>query len=161
MKSLAWWCRAVGGVYLVLGTTFIPAINTGRVEQLVPGFDGTLDGPAWQGFVDYLFMFGLEELVLGLFLIAVSFVPRWFVPVVLLVCALSVVRGIGHDLYMISQGYSVVSNTIFIALHTAIIVSGLLLLRRARIRIGWAATPASSSRSRQTPASTSADRPRA
>ncbi|MCS5497910.1 BphX family protein [Cnuibacter physcomitrellae] len=153
MKSLAWWCRAVGVVYLVLGSTFIPAINTGRVEQLVPGFDGALDGPAWAGFVDYLFMFGLEELVLGAFLIAVSFVPRWFEPVVLLVCALSVVRGIGHDVYMISQGYSIVSNTIFIALHTAIIVTGLVFLRRARIRSGWLATlpsgPRSTSKGRQ------------
>ncbi|AXH34673.1 hypothetical protein DVJ78_03935 [Humibacter sp. BT305] len=92
-------------------------------------------------------MFGLEELVLGAFLIAVSFVPRWFEPVVLLVCALSVVRGIGHDVYMISQGYSIVSNTIFIALHTAIIVTGLVFLRRARIRSGWLATLPSGARS--------------
>lgn len=157
MKSVTWWCRAVGVVYLLLGSTFIPAINTGRVEQLVPGFDGALDGPAWQGFVDYLFMFGLEELVLGAFLIAVSFVPRWFEPVILLVCALSLVRGIGHDVYMISQGYSVITNVIFIALHAAIITTGLVFLRRARIRSGWIAAVAAASRSR----STSADRQRA
>lgn len=133
MKSLAWWFRSVGAVYLVLGSTFIPAINAGRVTLLVPGFDGGAGGPAWRGFVDYLFMFGLEELVLGAFLITASFVPRWFEPLVLLVCSLSLVRGIGHDIYMISQGYSLLNNSIFIALHAAIIVTGLLLLRRARL----------------------------
>lgn len=143
MKMLAWWFRAVGAVYLILGSTFIPTVNAGRVEQLVPGFDGPLGGIAWKGFVDYLFMFGLEELVLGAFLIAASFVPRWFEPLVLLVCGLSLVRGIGHDVYMISQGYSVVSNAIFIALHVTIIVSGLLLLRRSRRVASVSASPAS------------------
>lgn len=131
MKSVAWWFRIVGVLYLVLGSTFIPAINTGRVTQLVPGFDGAQSGTAWRGFVDYLFMFGLDELVLGAVLIAASFVPRWFEPLIVLVCALSIVRGIGHDLYMIGQGYSVVTNTLFIALHVGIIVSGLIVSRRA------------------------------
>ncbi|WP_291036458.1 BphX family protein [Herbiconiux sp.] len=136
MKSLTWWFRGVGLVYLILGSTFIPAINTGRVTQLVPAFDGAVYGPGWQGFVDYLFMFGLEELVLGVFLIAASFVPRWFEPLVLLLCGLSLVRGIGHDIYMISQGYSLLNNLVFITLHAVIIVTGLMLLRRARLRPG-------------------------
>ena len=130
MKSMAWWFRAVGALYILLGSTFVPAINSGRVETLVPGFDGAEGGTAWSGFVDYLFMFGLEEIVLGAFLIAASFVPRWFTPLVLLVCVLSLVRGIGHDLYMIASGYSVLNNTIFIVMHLAIIATGLLLLRR-------------------------------
>lgn len=132
MTSLAWWFRVVGAVYLVLGSTFLPFINSGRVPTLVPGFDGAQGGAAWSGFVDYLLMFGLEELVLGVFLIAASFRPGWFTPLVWLVCSLSVVRGIGHDVYMISQGYSLVNNLVFIALHVAIIVSGAVLLRRAR-----------------------------
>ena len=130
MKLLAWWFRGVGLVYLGLGITFLPFINSGRVELLVPGFDGPEGGVAWQGFVDYLFMFGLEEIVLGSFLIVASFRPRWWQPLVWLLVAFSVVRGIGHDLYMLSAGYSVATNVAFIALHLAIIVTGLGLYRR-------------------------------
>jgi hypothetical protein len=101
--------------------TFIPILNTARVETLVPGFDGT---PV-----------GLEEIVLGLFLIAVASVrPARFAPLVWLLIAFSVIRGIGHDLYMIASGYSLANNLVFIALHLAIIVSGVLVLRRARRR---------------------------
>ena len=130
MKLLAWWFRGVGLVYLTLGITFLPFINSGRVDMLVPGFDGTEGGIAWRGFVDYLFMFGLEEIVLGAFLIAASFRPRWWQPLVWLLVAFSLVRGIGHDLYMISAGYSVVTNLAFVALHLTIIGTGLGLLRR-------------------------------
>ena len=146
MKTLAWWFRIVGLVYVVLGVTFIPIINTGRVEMLVPGFDGAVDGPAWNGFVDYLFMFGLEEIVLGAFLIAVASVrPARYAPLVWLLVAFSVIRGIGHDLYMIASGYSVVTNLVFVSLHVAIIVSGLLILRRARRLEGRPTTQESSS----------------
>jgi len=130
MRALAWWFRVVGAVYAVLGATFIPVINTARVDILVPGFDGARGGPAWNGFVDYLLMFGLEELVLGAFLIFASFRPRWWTPLVWLLVLLSVVRGIGHDLYMIASGYSVLSNVLFIVLHLAIISTGVVLLRR-------------------------------
>lgn len=130
MKLLAWWFRTVGLVYVVLGVTFLPLINTGRVELLVPGFDGAPDGPAWNGFVDYLVMFGLEEIVLGVFLLVASTQPRWWRPLVYLLAALSAVRGIGHDIYMIVSGYSVVTNLAFIALHATIIVTGLAFLRR-------------------------------
>jgi hypothetical protein len=136
MKALAWWFRIVGAVYVALGITFLPAINTGRVEMLVPGFDGDPGGPAWDGFVDYLLMFGLEEIVLGSFLVLASFLPRWWEPLVWLLVSLSVVRGIGHDLYMIANGYSVLSNVAFVVLHLAIIGTGVLLLRRWRARGG-------------------------
>ena len=132
MKTLAWWFRIVGLIYLALGVTFIPSINSGRVETLVPGFDGAVGGPAWNGFVDYLFMFGLEEIVLGAFLIAVaSMRPARHAPLVWLLVAFSVIRGIGHDLYMIASGYSIITNLVFVALHGVIIVSGVIIVRRA------------------------------
>ncbi|NYF10256.1 hypothetical protein HDC94_001412 [Leifsonia sp. AK011] len=132
MKTLAWWFRIVGLIYLALGVTFIPSINSGRVETLVPGFDGAKGGPAWDGFLDYLFMFGLEEIVLGAFLIAVaSMRPARYAPLVWLLVAFSMIRGIGHDLYMIASGYSIITNLVFVALHVAIIVSGMIIVRRA------------------------------
>lgn len=132
MRLLAWWFRVVGAVYVALGVTFIPLINTGRVDFLVPGFDGAVDGPAWNGFVDFMFMFGLEEIVLGTFLVVASFRPRWWEPLVWLLVSFSVVRGIGHDLYMILNGYSVLSNLMFAVLHLAIIGTGVAFLRRFR-----------------------------
>lgn len=135
MISLAWWFRVVGAVYLALGCTFLPFLNTGRVELLVPGFDGAPGGAAWNGFVDFLFMFGLEEMVLGAFLIAASFRPAWWTPLVWLLVSLSAVRGIGHDLYMIASGYAVAQNLLFVVLHLAIIGSGIALLRRWRARL--------------------------
>ncbi len=128
--ALAWWFRVVGIVYVGLGVTFVPAINAGRIELLVPGFDG--GDVALRGLVDYLFMFGLEEIVLGSFLVFASFRPRWWEPLVWLLVALSAIRGIGHDVYMIASGYSVVTNAAFAVFHAALITTGLVLLRRFR-----------------------------
>jgi hypothetical protein len=136
MTPLRWWFRVVGGVYIALGITFLPVINTGRVDLLVPGFDGVAGGVAWNGFVDYLFMFGLEEIVLGSFLVFASFRPRWWEPLVWLLVALSAVRGIGHDLYMIVNGYSVLTNVAFAVFHLALIATGVAFLRRFQARTG-------------------------
>jgi hypothetical protein len=150
MTALSWWFRIVGALYLVLGSTFLPFVNAGRLDTLVPGFDAAVGGPAWRGFLDYTFMFGAEQLVLGAFLIVASFRPSWFTPLVWLLCAMSVVRGIAHDVYMIASGYSLIGNLLFVVMHVAIITSGLLLLRRAHrpavggpLRLGTAASVAS------------------
>jgi hypothetical protein len=132
MRLLTWWFRVVGTVYIVLGVTWIPMLNTSRVDALVPGFDGAPGGPAWNGFVDYLFMFGLEQIVLGCFLLAASFRPRWQEPLVWLLVAFSVVRGIGHDLYQIANGYAVLPMILFIVFHLALIATGVAFLRRAK-----------------------------
>jgi len=148
MRLLAWWFRVVGLVYVALGVTFVPVLNTGRVDVLVPGFDASRGGPAWNGFVDFTFMFGLEEIVLGAFLIFASFRPRWWEPLVWLLVAFSLVRGIGHDVYMIASGYSLASNLAFVAFHLSLIVTGVLFLRRWQRRARRTpATPAASVRS--------------
>jgi hypothetical protein len=146
--ALAWWFRVVGIVYVVLGVTFVPAINAGRIELLVPGFDG--GAIAARGLVDYLFMFGLEELVLGSFLVVASFRPRWWEPLVWLLVALSAIRGIGHDAYMIASGYSVLTNTAFAIFHLALIATGLVLLRRFRAAAGVTTASSAAASSRAT-----------
>ncbi|PVW03897.1 hypothetical protein DEA06_11040 [Microbacterium sp. Gd 4-13] len=148
MRLLAWWFRIVGLVYMALGVTFIPLLNTGRVDGLVPGFDAARGGPAWNGFVDFTFMFGLEEIVLGAFLVFASFRPRWWESLVWLLVALSVVRGVGHDVYMIASAYSPGSYVAFAAFHLVLITTGVLFLRRWQRRARRApATPAASARS--------------
>lgn len=130
MKIMTWWLRAVGALYLVLGAAWLPPLTLARLESAIPGFDGPADGTAARGFADYLLMFGLELLVLAVFLIVASFRPSWWVPAAWLVIALSIVRGILDDVYMIAVGYPVPMFLGFIALHAVVIVTGLIAVRR-------------------------------
>ena len=61
-----------------------------------------MDGTSTPALVDVRFMFGLE-----------------------------VVRGITDDLYLIAQGYDAIISTAWIVLHLVIVVSGVVLARRA------------------------------
>jgi hypothetical protein len=110
----------------------LPPLFAPRIESAIPGFDAPAGGTAVSGLLDYMLLFALELLVLGAFLIVASFRPAWHEPLVWLVVALGVVRGVVDDVYMIAAGYPPAMFVGFIALHLAIIVSGLLLLRSAK-----------------------------
>ena len=130
MNFMVWWLRAVGVLYLVLGAAWLPPVTSTRLEGAVPGFDGPAGGTAERGFADYLLMFGLELIVLAAFLLVASFRRSWWVPAAWLVIALSMVRGIVDDVYMIAVGYPVPMFLGFIALHAVVILTGLIALRR-------------------------------
>jgi uncharacterized membrane protein HdeD (DUF308 family) len=132
MKRLTWWFRSTGVIYVVLGVSWLPFANAPKLEQVIPGFDGPANGTAYNGFLDWMVVFGLEMIVVGVFLFVSSWRPLANEPLVWLVVALSAVRGIADDIYMIVQGYPVASNLVFIGLHSAIIVTGVLALRAAR-----------------------------
>jgi hypothetical protein len=132
MKRLTWWFRSTGVIYVVLGVSWLPFANAPKLEQVIPGFDGPANGTAYNGFLDWMVVFGLEMIVVGVFLFVSSWRPLANEPLVWLVDALSAVRGIADDIYMIVQGYPVASNLVFIGLHSAIIVTGVLALRAAR-----------------------------
>lgn len=71
---------------------------------------------------------GLINIVLGLLwmpFLNASTILAW------LAITLSIVRGILDDIYMIAAGYPVAGMLVFIALHLAIVVTGLLALRAA------------------------------
>ena len=131
MRKLTWWFRIVGVVYVGLGVSWLPFANAPKLEQVIPGFDGPFGGTAYNGFLDWMVVFGLEMIVVGAFLIYSSWKPLKNLPLVWLVVALSAIRGIADDIYMIVQGYPVASNLAFIALHTAVIVTGVLFARSA------------------------------
>ncbi|WP_368496302.1 BphX family protein [Herbiconiux sp. A18JL235] len=139
MTFLTWWFRVVGLVNIVLGLLWMPFLNAARLDLTVPGWDAPIGGTAYRGFLDFTMLFGLDLLILGAFLIAASFRPGRSTVLAWLAITLSVVRGILDDIYMIAAGYPVVGMLVFIALHLAIVVTGLLALRAAgRTR---AATP--------------------
>ncbi|QJU53367.1 BphX family protein [Herbiconiux sp. KACC 21604] len=139
MTFLTWWFRVVGLINIVLGLLWMPFLNAARLELTVPGWDAPIGGTAYRGFLDFTMLFGLDLLILGAFLIAASFRPRRSTILAWLAITLSVVRGILDDIYMMAAGYPVVGMLVFIALHLAIVTTGLLALRAAgRTR---AATP--------------------
>lgn len=132
MNKLTWWFRGVGLVYILLGVGFIPAINAARLPLMLPGFDAPVGGVAYRGLLDFTFMFGLDLVVIGAFLLYASRHPERHVWLVWLIVALELVRGILDDIYMIAQGYAAPFYIAFIVLHLVIIVTGLALVRQIK-----------------------------
>jgi len=145
MTFLTWWFRIVGIVNIALGALWLPFLNAPRLGLTIPGWDAPDGGTAYRGFLDYTMLFGLDLLVLGVFLVVASFRPGQSRVLAWLAIVLSIVRGILDDVYMIITGYPLVSNLAFIALHLAIIVTGILALRAALRAASRAAGPAASS----------------
>lgn len=132
MTKLKWWFRMVGALYLLLGVGFIPALNAARLPMMFPGVETS--GIAYHSLLDFSFMFGLDLLVTGAFLLWASRDPFKNISVVWLVIALEIVRGILDDLYMISQGYAAPFYIGFIVLHLIIIVTGIQFARGAQAK---------------------------
>jgi len=133
MNKLVWWFRGVGLVYVLLGLGFIPALNAARLNLMLPGFDAPQGGVAQRALLDFSFMFGLDLLVTGVYLLYVSRTAERHLSLVWLVVALEVVRGICDDLYMIANGYGAPFYIGFIVLHVIIITSGVWLVRQASL----------------------------
>lgn len=132
MNRLKWWFRAVGAIYVLLGLGFIPFVNATRLPLMLPGFDAPAGGIAYRGLLDFSFMFGLDLLVIGGFLLHASRDPLKHVSIVWLVVALEAVRGILDDIYMIAQGYAAPVYIGFIVLHLVIIATGIRFVRQAQ-----------------------------
>ena len=136
MKNLTWWYRVTGAVYLILGLSWLPPLTAATLTQKIPDFDGPAGGVAARGFGDWMLVFSLDLLVLGVFLLIGSRRPIAWLPLLWLTLALGLVRGIADDVYMIARGYPPLPFIGFIALHAAIIVWGLLAWRGVRRRQG-------------------------
>lgn len=132
MNRLKWWFRVVGAIYVLLGIGFIPFLNAARIPLMLPGFDAPPGGVAHRGLLDFSFMFGLDLLVIGGFLLHASRDPLKHVSIVWLVVALEAVRGVLDDVYMIAQGYAAAVYVGFIVLHLAIITTGIAFVRQAQ-----------------------------
>ena len=132
MNGLKWWFRAVGAFYVLLGIGFIPVVNATRIPLMLPSFDAPAGGTAYRGLLDFSFMFGLDLLVIGLYLLHASRDPLKHVSIVWLVVALEAVRGILDDIYMIARGYAAPVYVGFIILHLIIIATGIACVRRVQ-----------------------------
>ncbi len=109
---------------------FVPALNASRVPMMLPGVETS--GVTYHGLLDFSFMFGLDLIVTGAFMLWASRDPLKNLSIVWLVVALEIVRGILDDLYMISKGYAAPFYIGFIVLHLTVIATGILSLRQAQ-----------------------------
>jgi hypothetical protein len=126
--------RIVGVFYLVQAT--IAAIVRLPVRVLAPA--GTLEAaagadPVARLLVDTWILFGLEIAVVGGALLIASRAPERAIPLVWLVLALELFRGIVHDLHMIGRGYDPAPFVIWVVIHLVIIGTGYWSLRRVRV----------------------------
>jgi hypothetical protein len=130
MHKLKWWFRIVGGIYMLLGVGFIPTLNATRLPKMLPNFDAPIGGTAYRGLLDITFMFGLDLMVTGIFMLYASRNPGKHLSILWLVVALEIVRGIFDDIYMIIQGYAAPFYIGFIFLHLGIILTGIIFVRQ-------------------------------
>ena len=72
MNRYKLWFVSVGIIYTLLGIGFTPPINSLRIHTMIPGFDAPINGTAYWGLLDFSFMFGLDLLVTGLFMLYAS-----------------------------------------------------------------------------------------
>ncbi|HEY66311.1 MAG TPA: BphX family protein [Caldilineae bacterium] len=131
-ESSQWWFRIVSVIYLFLGISWAPPIHANWMVGGMPGFDAPIGGVAYRGLLDYTFIFGLELLVMGAFLLYASRQPGHYLWFVWLIVALEIVRGILGDVYMIVNGYETAFYIGFIILHLLIIGTGIAFVRQAR-----------------------------
>jgi hydrogenase/urease accessory protein HupE len=132
MDRLKWWFRVVGAIYVLLGVGFIPFLNAARIPLILPNLDAPVGGVAYRALLDFSFMFGLDLVVIGMFLVWASREPSKHLNLVWLVIWLEIIRGIADDIYMIARGYDAPFYFGFIVFHLVIIITGYLFVRQAQ-----------------------------
>ncbi len=127
------WMRIVGGFYILLGLFNTPPVVAARFPVQYPDVGVAVDSMPAQALIDVWFMFGLEVAVIGIALLIAARNPARNLALVWTVLALEVVRGIADDIYLLTRGHEVAPNVIWILVHTVIVGTGLLALRRAQL----------------------------
>lgn len=137
LRSLRWWLRGVGSLYLAM---FVIAV-VARLPIREMGPPGVLDDAAAGDatarlLVDTWVIFGLELGIVGAVLWFASRTPERARPLVWAVVAIEAVRGIGADVYMLARGYEAAPQVIWIAVHLVVIGTALRCLRSPEMRHG-------------------------
>lgn len=137
MGKLKWWFIVVGAFYLLLTVMNLYGIffNQSLISSTFPF---PVDENGLKAATNLWLAFILELGVIGVFLLWASRRPAENINLVWLVVWLEIIRGIVDDLYLISQGYDVVGYVVFILIHLAIIVTGILFARQARRQLSTA-----------------------
>ena len=125
------WMQITGAFYLLqfLMLVFVraPIRTFGPKDTLTRAGDGD----ALASFVvDTWTFFGLEILAVGVVLLVAIRRPQLALGAVYTVLAIEVSRGIVADLYQVARGVHVGGYLVWIVIHTTVLASGLLCLRR-------------------------------
>jgi hypothetical protein len=132
MKKLKWWFVIVGAFYLLLAlmNMYFVLFNPGGMSSMTR-FPFLVTPDTTQAFIDGWSPFAFEVLGIGTFMLWASRNPRRYLGAVWLLVWLELLHGVVDDIYLIARGYDAVGYLVFIAIHLAIIVTGVLFARQA------------------------------
>jgi hypothetical protein len=137
MPKLVWWMRIVGVFYLVQFVMMVfvraPIRALGPEKALV---QASLGERVARFLIDTWITFGLEVAAIGGALLIASRTPLQARALVWTVIGIEFMRGIVNDMYMFWRGYDFTVLTIWLVIHTLIIVTGLFSLRRSSLPEG-------------------------
>ena len=83
--------------------------------------------------VDTWTILGLEDLALGTVVLFASSMPAKAMYLAWAMIGVEMTRGIVADIYMVARGHSVIVSAVWIVIHSAVIVTGLIALRSSRM----------------------------
>ena len=130
MTKVKWWLRVVGVFYILQfvmnSLVHAPISAVGPEGALARASEGD---PMARFLVDTWITFGLEVGAIGAVLVVASRIPQEAKLLVWTIIGIELTRGIVNDMYMIVRGYSLSAYSIWIVIHTVVIVTGLLSLR--------------------------------
>lgn len=131
---LKWWLRIVGALY-ILNAAMMAIV---RAPILAAGPEGALERagngePTARFLVDTWIGFGLEVCAVGIGLLAASRSPPSARALAWTVIGVELARGIVYDTYMLSQGYALNVYGPWIVIHSIVIATGVVALRRPSI----------------------------
>jgi hypothetical protein len=135
MNKLKWWFRIVGAFYLFITLMNVYFLFLGGGIQM---FTDSLPAPmnadplAGQAFADAWLVFVFELGVLGAMAMVASGNPVKNRIMAWVIIWAEVFRGILADAIWIMRGYDAGRYIVFIAIHLAIILTGVVFLRQAQ-----------------------------
>ncbi len=127
--ALVWWLRVVGLMYLVHFVAL--AVARAPIRMLGPreAMDRVKAGePVARFLADSYVMFGLENLAIGVSLLYASRYPALAHLLAWTVIAIEGARGIIADGWFIVPGYARGPSVVWIGIHSAVIITGILAL---------------------------------
>jgi hypothetical protein len=134
MNKLKWWFRIVGVFFLLLTSMNIYALFFGGSQMLADTLPAPMNAEplAVRAFMDAWLVFVFELGVLGAMALVASRDPDKNRIMAWVIIWAEVFRGILADAIWIMRGYDAGSYIVFIAIHLAIALTGVVFLRQAQ-----------------------------
>lgn len=131
-RHLTRWMRIVGAFYLgqFVAMAFVHApIRTFGPEGALAAADA--GDPTAEFLVDTWTTFGIEVGAIGVALLVAAGRPRFSWGVAAAVLGVELTRGIVNDVIFIARGIEVTGYLVWIGIHSVVIVTGLVAMRRS------------------------------